>query len=92
MCPRPSVEAERRQQILDAALTCFSRSGYHQTSMDDLAAELPFSKGLLYYYFPTKRDLFISLLDNWAERSLQAWEVMLSPTEEIVSQICKTCG
>ena len=90
MCPRPSVEAERRQQILDAALTCFSRSGYHQTSMDDLAAELPFSKGLLYYYFPTKRDLFISLLDNWAERSLQAWEVMLSPTEEIVSQICKS--
>ena len=88
MCPRPSVEAERRQQILDAALTCFSRSGYHQTSMDDLAAELPFSKGLLYYYFPTKRDLFASLLDNWAEQSLQAWEAVLSPTEDIVSQIC----
>jgi AcrR family transcriptional regulator len=90
MCPRPSVETERRQQILDAALTCFSRTGYHQTSMDDLAAELPFSKGLLYYYFPTKRDLFVSLLDNWAERSLQAWESMLSPTEEVVAQICKS--
>ena len=90
MCPRPSVETERRQQILDAALTCFSRTGYHQTSMDDLAAELPFSKGLLYYYFPTKRDLFVSLLDNWAERSLQAWEAMLSPAEDVVAQICKS--
>lgn len=88
MCPRPSVEAERRQQILAAAFTCFSRSGYHQTSMDDLAAELPFSKGLLYYYFPTKRDLFVSLLDNWTKQSLQAWEAMLSPQEEVVSQIC----
>ena len=90
MCPRPSVETERRQQILDAALTCFSRTGYHQTSMDDLAAELPFSKGLLYYYFPTKRDLFVSLLDNWAKQSLQAWEAMLSPTEDVVTQICKS--
>ena len=90
MCPRPSVEAERRQQILDAALTCFSRTGYHQTSMDDLAAELPFSKGLLYYYFPTKRDLFVSLLDSWTKQSLQAWEAMLSPQEDTVSQICKS--
>ena len=90
MCPRPSVETERRQQILDAALTCFSRTGYHQTSMDDLAAELPFSKGLLYYYFPTKRDLFVSLLDNWAKQSLQAWEAMLSPDEDVVVQICKS--
>ena len=90
MCPRPSVETERRQQILDAALTCFSRSGYHQTTMDDLAAELPFSKGLLYYYFPAKRDLFVALLDNWAMQSIQAWEAMLSPGEEVVAQICKS--
>ena len=90
MCPRPSVEAERRQQILDAALICFSRTGYHQTSMDDLAAELPFSKGLLYYYFPTKRDLFVSLLDNWTKQSLQAWEAMLSPDEDVIAQICKS--
>jgi AcrR family transcriptional regulator len=88
MCPRPSVEAERRQQILDAALTCFSRTGYHQATMDDLAAELPFSKGLLYYYFKTKRDIFIALLDNWTERSLQAWEAMLSPGEDVIAQIC----
>lgn len=90
MCPRPSVKTERRQQILDAALICFSRTGYHQTSMDDLAAELPFSKGLLYYYFPTKRDLFVSLLDNWTKQSLQAWEAMLSPDEDVVAQICKS--
>jgi AcrR family transcriptional regulator len=81
------VEAERRQQILEAALVCFGRSGYHQTTMDDLAAELPFSKGLLYYYFRTKRDLFVALLDDWAERSLQAWEAMLGPEEDVLLQI-----
>lgn len=90
MSPRPSVEAERRQQILDAAMTVFGRTGYHTATMDDLAAELPFSKGLLYYYFGTKRDIFIALLDNWAERSLEIWEAMLLPDEDVIAQVCKS--
>ncbi len=82
MSPRPTVETERRQQILEAAMTCFARKGYHLTTMDDIAAELPFSKGLLYYYFKTKRALFLAILEDWMDNSMKAWEAQLSPDED----------
>jgi AcrR family transcriptional regulator len=87
MSPRPTVAAERRQQILEAAMNCFAHKGYHLTTMDDIAAELPFSKGLLYYYFKTKRDLFLAILKNWMDQSTIAWEMMLSPEDDATTQI-----
>lgn len=89
MTPRPSVKTERRQQILQAAMSCFSRKGYHPTTMDDIAAELPFSKGLLYYYFKTKRDLFLAILAKWIDTTTKDWETMLSPGEDAATQIYK---
>jgi len=82
MSPRPPVETERRRQILEAAMTCFAQKGYHLTTMDDIAAELPFSKGLLYYYFKTKRELFLAIMENWMDNSMQAWESLFSRNED----------
>src|SRR5690349_19443486 len=58
--PKVSVEHEqmRRQQILDAALACFSRRGYHATSMEDIVREAGLSVGAIYTYFPSKEELF----------------------------------
>jgi AcrR family transcriptional regulator len=92
MAPRPSIQTERRQQILEAAMGCFARKGYHVTTMDDIAAELPFSKGLLYYYFKTKRDLFLAILENWMVAAVQDWEAMLAPDEDAATQICRCLG
>jgi AcrR family transcriptional regulator len=63
--PKVSLEHEqmRRQQILDAALACFSRRGYHSTSMEDIAREAGLSIGALYTYFSSKEDLFFALAD-----------------------------
>lgn len=58
MPPRPDVSAERRAQIIQAALACFTRKGYHNTTMDDIVAESGLSKGSLYWYFASKDDLF----------------------------------
>jgi AcrR family transcriptional regulator len=87
MTPRPSVEGERRQQIVDAAMTCFARNGYHLTTMDDIAKQLPFSKGLLYYYFKTKRDLFLTILDDWMARAMAEWGKLLQPDAPAVDQL-----
>jgi AcrR family transcriptional regulator len=46
----------RRAQILNTAPTCFVRKGYHQTTMDDIVEEGGMSKGLLYWYFDSKRS------------------------------------
>lgn len=59
----PSVPTSR-QRILRAALRTFSRKGYHDTRMDDVAHEAKFSKGALYLYFPSKEALLSALLDR----------------------------
>lgn len=65
--PRLAVEAKeaRRDHILRAALRCFARSGYHPTTVDDIAAEAGVSKGAPYVYFESKEALFQQLYDSW---------------------------
>ena len=63
--PQPTRTEERRQQIMGAALACFARKGYHKTTMDDIVAESKLSKGTLYWYFKSKDDLFISIIQSY---------------------------
>jgi AcrR family transcriptional regulator len=65
MSPKPDASAERKQQIYAAALACFNRKGYYQTTMDDIVVESGLSKGALYWYFDSKKALFISLLGDF---------------------------
>ena len=58
MTPRPDVSAERRTQIIEAALACFTSKGYNNTTMDDIVAASGLSKGSLYWYFKSKDELF----------------------------------
>jgi AcrR family transcriptional regulator len=67
---------ERREQILRAALSCFSAKGYYRTTMDDIVAESGLSKGTLYWYFDGKKDLFVSLFRTTMERFREEWEVV----------------
>ena len=57
--PRVSDQhlAARRQQILEAATRCFTRNGFHQTSMQDVINEAGLSVGAFYRYFKSKTDL-----------------------------------
>jgi AcrR family transcriptional regulator len=58
---------ERRAQLLALGLSMFSERSYDEVSIDDLAGAAGVSKGLLYHYFPTKRDLYVAALDAAAE-------------------------
>lgn len=57
---REARGAARRDQILQAAIVCFSRKGYHLTTMDDIVAESGMSKGSLYWHYENKKDILIS--------------------------------
>jgi AcrR family transcriptional regulator len=74
MAPRPDVSEERKAQIYQAALACFGSKGYHLTTMDDIVAESGLSKGTLYWYFKSKKELFISLFQEVMGQLGQAWE------------------
>ena len=57
--------AERRQGILDAALDVFADSGFHETSLDDVALRAGVSKALIYEHFTSKQALFDALLETY---------------------------
>ena len=54
----------RRQEILEAALRCFSRDGFHGTTTADIVRESGVSQGTLYLYFATKDDIVVALADE----------------------------
>jgi AcrR family transcriptional regulator len=81
MTPRADVSEERKAQIYQAALTCFSSKGYHRTTMDDIVAESGLSKGTLYWYFKGKKELFISLFQEVMGQIGQAWESIVADEE-----------
>ncbi|UQX10832.1 TetR/AcrR family transcriptional regulator [Candidatus Mycobacterium methanotrophicum] len=56
--------AVREQQMLDAAVQMFSVNGYHETSMDAIAAKAEISKPMLYLYYRSKEELFGACLDR----------------------------
>lgn len=56
----------RKQEILEAAVVIFSKKGYEHTKMSDIAEKLNVSQGLCYRYFPSKEDLFDSVVEHYA--------------------------
>ena len=50
--------------MLDAALEVFSRDGYGNAAVEDIARASATSKGGLYFHFPSKQALFLALLDE----------------------------
>jgi AcrR family transcriptional regulator len=61
----------RRAQLLELARKAFTERSYDEVSIDDLAREARISKGLLYHYFPTKRDLYVAGLREIADELVQ---------------------
>lgn len=54
---------ERRQQLLEVARKVFGRRGYHTVTMDSVAKEAGVTKPILYDHFPSKRELYLALLE-----------------------------
>jgi AcrR family transcriptional regulator len=54
---------ERRAQLLGVARRVFGATGFHAASMDDVAREAGVTKPILYDHFPSKKDLYVALID-----------------------------
>lgn len=55
-----SVTQQKHDSILDAARSVFSRDGYSESSVEDVAAEAGIAKGTVYLYFKSKEDLYLA--------------------------------
>jgi AcrR family transcriptional regulator len=61
---------QRRVQLLDVARTRFSEQGFHATSMDEIAEAAGVTKPVLYQHFPSKRALYVELLEETGRQLL----------------------
>lgn len=62
---------ERRAQLLTLGCKIFSENAYDEVSIDSIAAAAGISKGLLYHYFPTKRDFYVAALRETAKQLIE---------------------
>lgn len=62
---------ERRSQLLELGLQLFSDHSYDELGIDDIARAAGISKGLLYHYFPSKRDYYVEVVRRAAGQLIE---------------------
>jgi AcrR family transcriptional regulator len=79
--------AMTRRHLLDAAAVVFSEKGFHDATIDEIAATAGFTKGAVYSNFTSKDDLFLALLDDRIDRQFAiVAEVLETGSHEQVEQ------
>jgi AcrR family transcriptional regulator len=84
---RISVEAQRREQILDAAIEVVARKGYEATTLRDVADAAGTSTGTVNYYFANKDDVLASALTEVAERFRRRVDEALQGVDDPAEQL-----
>jgi AcrR family transcriptional regulator len=76
MAARADRQADRRRQILDAAVKVFARNGFHRARVGDIAEEAGVAYGLVYHYFDSKEALLETIFrDTWTQMLARVREV-----------------
>lgn len=80
--PGGDRQAERRRstyrRIIDAAARVFAEKGYHDTAVDDIVRASNTSKGAVYFHFPSKQAIFLSLVEYLAGQLVDRMESAIS--------------
>ena len=63
-----SKQDQRKNQILDAALEVIVSKGYEGSSMSDIVEKSKLSKGAIYWYYSSKKEVYLALVNHWVHR------------------------
>lgn len=85
----PKPPDDKRHHILDAAQRRFSCFAFSKVNMEEIAADMGFSKALLYYYFATKEDLFRAVIAREQSEFIDRMEHILRQTIPAASKLKK---
>ena len=75
-------KSQKRQHIINAALTCFADQGVDGTSMRDICRRSDVSRGAIYVYFENKADLIHAVFEQLHQQSLALFESALSVDDD----------
>lgn len=66
--------AKRREQLLDTAAKLFAVHGYAGATTSEIAKAAGVTEPIIYRHFPSKRDMFIALIERTGEQTIKLWE------------------
>jgi AcrR family transcriptional regulator len=75
---KPEELETRRREIIEAARTCFLRSGFHRTTTDEICREASITPGGLYHYFGSKEELIAAVIERSAENAVKRMKSMIT--------------
>lgn len=84
----PALAERRRREIMDAAIACFRRRGFHQATMQEICAEAGISAGALYRYFGSKAEIIAAIAEEHRGESDVAF-LRLAETKGLVEALAE---
>ena len=76
---------ERRQQLIQLGVELFSRRPFEDISIDEIAEAAGISRGLLYHYFPSKRDFYVAVVRTAVDELM----TLIEPADDGASEIAQ---
>jgi len=77
----------RREQVMEAAQRLFADQGYHRTTVGDVCDTLGVGKGVFYWYFPSKEELFSELLQDSLLQLRRAQHAAIERVDDPVARL-----
>ena len=89
--PKRGSPEIRQAQIIEAAMRCFQRKGYENTTINDITAEYGLSKGSIYWYYSSKKDILIAVFEHMISELFEGYRLQvlsdISPKQKLVNMI-----
>jgi TetR/AcrR family fatty acid metabolism transcriptional regulator len=89
MTPKADLSERRKNQILDAALRVFARMGFDQARMNDIVREAGLSKGGVYWYFDSKEQIIIGVMERMIAGEITALSELGESQGSVVERLEK---
>jgi TetR/AcrR family fatty acid metabolism transcriptional regulator len=82
-----SFKESTRDRLLEAAEDVFSSKGYYETPVDEIARRSNTSKGSVYFHFPSKESLFLSVVGHAGDRLMRRVDRAIANIDDPISRV-----
>ncbi|MCS7461263.1 TetR/AcrR family transcriptional regulator [Paenibacillus doosanensis] len=84
---RDSLQAARREEILEAAVQVFAENGYYGTTTAQIAEKVGISQPYVFKLFKNKEELFVAALERAFQRTLDCFAQVDVPADRLVEEM-----
>jgi AcrR family transcriptional regulator len=84
----PRLKApQRREQLINVATRLFAEHGYEATTTKDIAKSAGVTEPILYRHFKSKQELFVAIVRNVSEQTLEHWQQIIAESDDPAERI-----